>query len=54
MKKFILFIIIVIFFSAQGFTQINLKFLKIEIPTGSTKAKNWLLFNLEEIISLLN
>jgi hypothetical protein len=53
MKKLVLFIIIILFISAQGFSQSNLKFLKIETPTGLKKAKNRLLFNLADIKSML-
>ena len=52
MKKPILFIIIVLFFSVHAFSQGNLKFLKIEVPTEG-KTKNRLLFDLEDIKKML-
>lgn len=52
MKKRVLFAIIVLFFTTQAFTQTNLKFLKIEVPTEK-KAKNRLLFNVENIEKIL-
>jgi hypothetical protein len=53
MKKLILFIIIVLFFSVHAFSQGNLKFLKIEVPTEG-KTKNRLLFDLEDIKKMLD
>jgi len=52
MKKLILFVIIVLFFTSQAFTQSDLKFLKIEAPADQ-RAKNRLLLSVEDIEKIL-